>query len=333
MRLTTKQWIQVILSLAIAIWIFWFLYKDISFRSLQNALRETSLFWMLASVLISLFGFYLRAWRWKILIKASEKNELKTGITFVGLMIGYLANLLVPRAGEVVRCGAVSKMNDNQVGTLVGTVVVERTIDLLFMLLTVFLGFLLEREMFLSLISDLVSTESLLNKLLGMLPVVKGVGLITVIFLYLLFQKYRESNLIKKVRHFIRDLVSGIFSLRKVENQWGFWGSSVVIWVTYYITMIFVAWAIPSTASLSLGAVLMVMVMGSIGMVAPVQGGIGTFHALVAFILMAYGLSNEEGKIFAVIIHSVQVLTVVVLGMACLGYFFKITSDKASKTL
>lgn len=333
MRLTTKQWIQVMLSLAIAIWIFWFLYKDISFRSLQNALRETSLFWMLASVLISLFGFYLRAWRWKILIKASEKSELKTGVTFVGLMIGYLANLLVPRAGEVVRCGAVAKMNDNQVGTLVGTVVVERTIDLLFLLLTVFLGFLLEREMFLSLISDLVSTETLLNKLLGILPVVIGGSLIAVIFLYLLFQKYRESSLIKKVRHFIRDLVSGIFSLRKVENQWGFWGSSVVIWVTYYITMIFVAWAIPSTASLSLGAILMVMVMGSIGMVAPVQGGIGTFHALVAFILMAYGLSNEEGKIFAVIIHSVQVLTVVVLGMACLGYFFKITSDKASKTL
>ncbi|MBW3467727.1 lysylphosphatidylglycerol synthase transmembrane domain-containing protein [Arthrospiribacter ruber] len=333
MRLTTKQWIQVILSMAIAIWIFWFLYKDISFRSLQNALRETSLFWMLASVIISLLGFYLRAWRWKILIIASEKSELKTSVTFAGLMIGYLANLLVPRAGEVVRCGAVSKMNDNQVGTLVGTVVVERTIDLLFMLLTVFLGFLLEREMFLSLISDLVSTESLLNKLLGMLPVVIGGGLITVIFLYLLFQKYRESNLIKKVRHFIRDLVSGIFSLRKVENQWGFWGSSVAIWVIYYITMIFVAWAIPSTASLSLGAILMVMVMGSIGMLAPVQGGIGTFHALVAFILMAYGLSNEEGKIFAVIIHSVQVLTVVVLGMACLGYFFKITSDKTSKSL
>nr|WP_246611521.1 lysylphosphatidylglycerol synthase transmembrane domain-containing protein [Arthrospiribacter ruber] len=319
--------------MAIAIWIFWFLYKDISFRSLQNALRETSLFWMLASVIISLLGFYLRAWRWKILIIASEKSELKTSVTFAGLMIGYLANLLVPRAGEVVRCGAVSKMNDNQVGTLVGTVVVERTIDLLFMLLTVFLGFLLEREMFLSLISDLVSTESLLNKLLGMLPVVIGGGLITVIFLYLLFQKYRESNLIKKVRHFIRDLVSGIFSLRKVENQWGFWGSSVAIWVIYYITMIFVAWAIPSTASLSLGAILMVMVMGSIGMLAPVQGGIGTFHALVAFILMAYGLSNEEGKIFAVIIHSVQVLTVVVLGMACLGYFFKITSDKTSKSL
>ena len=76
----------------------------------------------------------------------------------------------------------------------------------------------------------------------------------------------------------------------------------------------------------------MVKVMGSIGMVAPVQGGIGTFHALVAFILMAYGLTAEEGKIFAVIIHGSQVLTILIVGIVALGIFFKITSQKASKS-
>ncbi|MDX5478579.1 MAG: flippase-like domain-containing protein, partial [Cyclobacteriaceae bacterium] len=115
-------------------------------------------------------------------------------------------------------------------------------------------------------------------------------------------------------------------------NQFGFWGSSAMIWFSYYLMMLLVAWAIPSTASLSLSSVLMVMVMGSIGMVAPVQGGIGTFHALVAFILMAYGLTAEEGKIFAVIIHGSQVLTILIVGIVALGIFFKITSQKASKS-
>lgn len=332
MRLTKKQWVQVLLSLAIAIWIFWFLYKDIKFQSLVDALRETSFLWIAASILVSFLGFYLRAWRWKLLIEASEKTTIRTKRSFIALMIGYLVNLLVPRAGEVARCGVVSKMEGHQMGTLIGTVILERTIDLLFMVITIFLAFLLENKLFVNLISDLVSIEGLLEKVYEAFPLVIGGGIIAVIFIYLIFQKYRDSGLIKKVRHFMKDLIFGLMSLKKVKNQIGFWSSSSAIWITYYITMLFVAWAIPSTASLSFGSVLMVMVMGSIGMVAPVQGGIGTFHALVAFILMAYGLSNEEGKIFAVIIHSSQVLTIVVTGLVCMIFFFKITSDKASKS-
>mgnify|MGYP006196890455 CR=1 FL=1 len=73
--------------------------------------------------------------------------------------------------------------------------------------------------------------------------------------------------------------------------------------------------AIPATASLSPSAVLMVMVMGSIGMVAPVQGGIGTFHALVAYILIQFGVSETDGKIFAAIIHGTQVILVMLVGL------------------
>jgi uncharacterized membrane protein YbhN (UPF0104 family) len=121
-------------------------------------------------------------------------------------------------------------------------------------------------------------------------------------------------------------------SLGKVKNQIGFWLSSITIWITYYFTMFFVALAIPYTAGLSPSSILMVMVMGSIGMVAPVQGGIGTFHALVAFILMAYGLTDEEGKIFAVIIHGSQVLTVIGLGLLSLGMILKYTAMKEPKS-
>lgn len=333
MRLSKKQWIQVLVSLAIAIWIFWFLYKDISFQSLVDALRETSFFWIAASIVVSLFGFYLRAWRWKLLIEASEDTSIDTGKSFVALMIGYLTNLLVPRAGEVARCGVVSKMEGNQMGTLIGTVILERTIDLLFMVFTIILAFILENSLFVNLFTDLVSVRGLYEKMLNILPIVIGGGLIAVIFLYLLFQKYKDAGIVKKARHFIRDLVFGLMSLKKVHNQLGFWSSSTAIWVTYYFALLFVAWAIPSTVSLSLSSLLMVMVMGSIGMVAPVQGGIGTFHALVAFILMAYGLSNEEGKIFAVIIHTSQVLTIIVTGLICIVFFFKITSEKTSKSL
>jgi uncharacterized protein (TIRG00374 family) len=331
-RLNFKQWIQVLLSLGVAIWIFWFLYKDISFESLKLALRETSFPLIGLSILVSLLGYWIRAWRWKLLIEAGNNIHVSTWRSFVALMIGYLTNLLVPRAGEVARCAVLAKTEEQQMGKLLGTVILERTIDLLFMLLTIGLAFLLESSLFLNLLKDLIALDDLGQRLRNSLPLVIGGTVITAIFIYFVSQKYRASGLFKKIRQFLRDLVRGFISLQKVKNQKGFWASSLAIWIIYYLMMLFVAWAIPTTASLSLSAVLLVMVMGSIGMVVPVQGGIGTFHALVAFILMAFGLSDEQGKIFAVIIHTSQVLTIVAMGLVTVVFFFKITAQKASKS-
>ncbi|RPA69785.1 UPF0104 family protein [Cyclobacteriaceae bacterium YHN15] len=332
MRLNNKQWIQVLLSFMVAIWIFWFLYKDIKIQSLLDVLEETSFIWIIASILVSLIGYWIRAWRWKILIEAGEKIQVKTWRSFIALMIGNLTNLLVPRAGEVGRCIVLSKTEDQQMGKLLGTVILERTIDMLFLVITMFLAFILEGGVFVRLFRDLVSLDSLAESLFYFLPLVIGGSVVAAIFFYFVFQKYRDSGFLKKIKHFLRDMVNGFISVKKVKGQFAFWLSSASIWIIYFLMMLFVAWAIPSTASLSLSAVLMVMVMGSIGMVAPVQGGIGTFHALVAFILMTYGLSNEEGKIFAVIVHGSQVLTVIAAGLGSIGIFFKITGQKTSKS-
>lgn len=332
MRLSIKQWIQVTLSLGVAIWIFWFLYKDISFAELASVIEETSMTWLVASILIAIWGFWLRAWRWKLLIDAGEIHRTSTWRAFWALQIGYLTNLIVPRAGEVARCGVLKKTEGIDMGKLFGTVILERTIDLLFMASTIFLAFFFERELFVNLFSELVSLDNLFEKINNALPIFIGGLIITIIFFYFLFRKYRDNSFIKKLRHFIRDLIKGVVSVRKVKNQLGFWASSIAIWVTYYLTMFSVAKAIPATASLSPSAVLMVMVMGSIGMVAPVQGGIGTFHALVAFILIRYGLSEEQGKIFAAIIHGSQVLTIIALGLLALGIFFKISAKQEPKS-
>jgi uncharacterized membrane protein YbhN (UPF0104 family) len=331
-KLSLKQWVQVVLSLIVAIWIFWFLYKDISFESLSKSVSETSFLLIGLSILVSIFGFWMRAWRWTLLIDADSSNQTLTSRAFWALMIGYLTNMLVPRAGELARCGVLAKTDGLQTGKLLGTVILERTVDLLFLVFTIFLAFIIERNLFLQLFSELVSLSTLVEKLTQYIPLLFGGFLVLAIFLYFAFQKYKDSNLLLKLRHFIRDLINGVSSIKRVKNQFGFWGSSFSIWMIYYITLVIVAWAIPSTANLSLSSLLMVMVMGSIGMVAPVQGGIGTFHALVAFILIAYGLSESDGKIFAVIVHSSQVLTIVVFGLVSLGIFLKITAIKEPKS-
>ncbi|KEO72099.1 lysylphosphatidylglycerol synthase transmembrane domain-containing protein [Anditalea andensis] len=328
MKLSFKQALQVIASFLVAIFIFWYLYKDIKMDSLLNALQEASSFYIGLSVALSIIGYWLRAWRWKLLIKVGEDKMPSVARVFWALMGGYLANLLVPRAGEVARCGYLTKTDQLPMGKLVGTVILERTVDLISMILVIIFTFFVQRTIFTELLDLLVSQETLEESLIGALPIALGMVIIIGLVLYVVFSKYRESSLIKKIRHFLRDLMTGLKSIKKVDTQTGFWGATLGIWVIYFFMMYFVAIAVPSTATLSASAVLMVMVMGSIGMVAPVQGGIGTFHALVAFILMTYGLTEEDGKIFAVIVHTSQLLTIMGLGVISVVILAKLTSTK-----
>ncbi|MCH7407879.1 flippase-like domain-containing protein [Belliella sp. DSM 111904] len=332
MKITLKQGIQVVVSLIVAVGIFWFLYKDISFEELSEAVAELSWYWLAASILVALVGFWLRAWRWKLLIDASAETKVKTSRTFWALMIGYLANLIVPRAGEVARCGVLKRTDGLDMGKLVGTVIVERSIDLLMMLICIFLAFVIERNLFISIFEELVATDDISDSLMSILPIVIGAIFVIALVIFFVFKKYKENRLVKKVRNFGKDLYKGMLSIKDVENQFGFWMSSIGVWLSYYFTMYAVALGIPSTASLTANAILMVMVMGSIGMTAPVQGGIGTFHALVAFILIKYDLSEDQGKIFAAIIHGSQVLTIIAVGLLALGIFFRISTNKKPKT-
>ncbi len=325
MRLSTKQWIQVVISLIVAIWIFWFLYKDVKMESLLEALQQASLFWIFMSVFVSVLGYGLRAWRWKLLIEGDVGQKVKSSHSFWALMVGYLVNLLVPRAGEVARCGVLKRTDKLQVSKLLGTVILERMIDLLFLVGVMVLAFVVEHEVFVQLAGDLVNLETLTISIKSYLPLLLAGIILIGIIIYWIRRRYRDHGLVQKFQHFMREFFQGMRSLRQVKHPTGFWVASFSIWVIYFLMMYFVAIAIPSTANLSPSAVLMVMVMGSIGMIAPVQGGIGTFHALVAFILMTYGLTEEEGKIIAVIIHSSQVLTVLLLGALSLLMVAKIT--------
>lgn len=310
-----KKVIQVAISLAIAIWIFWFLYKDIELTSLMAQVRSSNWFWIFSSLAISFFGFWVRGWRWALLIQADEGKPVTANRAYHALMVGYLTNMLVPRAGEVARCGVLSRTNGISVGHLFGTVILERSIDLLFLLGTILLAFLLENNLFLGLAGELVDLESLGQKLISNLPILLGGLTVIFLFFYLLFKRFRNHGIVNKLQTFGRQLLTGVKSISTLKNPKGFWASSILIWIIYFLTMYLVSLGIQSTANLTPGEVLLVMVMGSIGMVAPVQGGIGTFHALVAYILIQFGVSDSDGKIFAAIIHGTQTIMVVLVGL------------------
>ena len=326
-----KQFIQVVISLGIAIWIFWFLYKDIALDSLIDQVRSSNWYWIVFSIVISILGYFVRSWRWTLLIDTEEGKKVTLTRAYHALMVGYLANMLIPRAGEVARCGVLTRTNGISIGYLIGTVIVERSVDLICLVCTIILAFLVEKDLFLDLASQLVDVNSLGQKVLSNLPIVIGIFIILGLAVFYIFKRFRDHGLINKLQHFFREILSGLKQIGTLANPAGFWISSILLWVIYFLTMYTIAFGIPSTANLSSGEVLLVMVMGSIGMVAPVQGGIGTFHALVAFILIQLGISEVDGKIFAAIIHGTQVILVLVAGLVSWLIMMKLPSHSEPK--
>ncbi|OYX14238.1 MAG: hypothetical protein B7Z16_14700 [Algoriphagus sp. 32-45-6] len=327
-----KSLIQVAISLGVAIWIFWLLYRDIEFSSLWYQVKSSNWIWISASLAIAWLGFWIRGWRWSLLIQDHQGIAVSPNRAYHAAMVGYLANMLVPRAGEIARCGVLSRTNGTSVGHLIGTVILERSIDLFFLIGTICLAFILENQLFLSLVDNLIDLTVLIQKVAGNWHLFLGGIFVFVLFIYFLFQKFRHHGLIAKAQAFFRQLLGGIRTIQTLKNPWGFWVSSFVIWFFYYLTMLTVAMGIASTANLTLSEVLLVMVMGSIGMVAPVQGGIGTFHALVAYILIQFGVIESDAKIFAAIIHGTQVLLVLITGFASWILMMKIPVWKKPET-
>ena len=327
-----KQWIQVVISLGIAVWIFWFLYRDIAVESLIQQIQSSNWFWIGASIFISFFGYFLRGWRWTLLIKAEEGQQVSPMRAYHATMVGYLVNLMIPRAGEVAKCGVLTRTNGISIGRLLGTVILERSVDLLCLIGTILLAFVIENKLFLELAGQLVNLESLLMSLRSNLPIALGGLVVVILIIRFVFKRYSDHGLINKIQHFFREIGGGLKSIGNLGNPLGFWGSSIILWVIYFLTMYTVSLGIESTANLSSGEVLLVMVMGSIGMVAPVQGGIGTFHALVAFILIQFGISEVDGKIFAAIIHGTQLLLVLILGIISWLIMMKLPTWKQPET-
>ena len=324
-----KQLLQVALSLGVALWIFWFLYRDIELAQLQEQLASSNWFWILLSLLIAWLGFWIRGWRWALLVRSeADQTPVSANRAYHALMVGYLVNLLIPRAGEVARCSVLTRNNGIPLGRAIGTVLVERSVDLLFMAGTILIAFLFENQLFISLAGQLVNFSALSSSLLDKLPLLLGVAAVLLLFVYLLSRKYRNHGFVNKLQLFFRQLLSGVRAIGHLKNPMGFWISSMIIWIIYFLTLYTVSQGIDAAANLSGSQVLLVMVMGTIGMIAPVQGGIGTFHALVAYILVVFGVPEADGKIFAAIIHGTQMLLILGLGLISWILMLKIPSWK-----
>lgn len=310
--------LKYFLSLAVAGLLFWYVYGDLSFEEMFNRFREVNYYWVLLSIVISLFSHLFRAYRWNILLYPLG-YRLKSWRTILAVLVGYFANLLVPRMGEFSRCTILKKTDNVELSTSLGSVVAERAFDMIILLTVTLLSLFIEYDKLMSVLSDVFSSKiTTLDNNLGTLTAIGLIGILIIIFAIFWVrnnsEKLRRNALFIKIRSFIRSMLDGIFSVRKIENRVGFWASTLLLWVAYFLMAYVIFFAFEPTSGLGIKAGIMVLIMGGMGMAAPVQGGVGTYHLLVSGILIFYGIKDEDGKFFAFLIHTSQFLTLLVFG-------------------
>lgn len=319
-----KEALKYLFTLALAVFLLWYVYKDLDFEeAILHRLTDVRYSWILLSLSMGLVAHVFRAYRWNILLEPMG-YRLNTWRTFLAVMSGYLANLFVPRMGEVTRCAILKKTDNVAMSSSLGSVVAERAFDFIILVSLIIAGFILEFDKLASFAADqwgdkLNNAQDITNIVVLIVLIVVLLGLAAFVSYRIMLVRLRRNTFVLKARKFIREMVEGFLSIAKIRNRAGFWISTFFIWLLYYLMAYVVFFSIPETTGLSLLAGLSVLIMGGLGMSAPVQGGFGAYHIFVSSVLGLYNVAPEDGKFFAFILHTSQFLTVIAVGTICLA--------------
>lgn len=323
------QIFKYLLFLAIGILLLFMAFSKTDIPSMLRDIKNADFRWILASASFSIIAYICRAWRWNMLIKPlGYKPKLKNSL--FSLMFGYLANLGIPRIGEISRCEALAQAENIPFNKLLGTVITERIIDVLCLLILLIATALVQL--------DLLGTFILNNLVIPFKNQLYASGnfKIYLFFALILFTGilYFTSKAFSKnsvVMAKFKELLSGVFlgirSIGIIKNKLLFTILTILIWGMYFLMTYVCFFSIPGTSHLGLGAGLFAVTIGGIGMSAPIPGGFG-FHYLVSLGLSLFGINQNTGVTFASIVYGSQTLLVLLTGSLSMFLLFLLNKKK-----
>lgn len=306
--------------LLVGIVLLWLAFRNIDFRSLSDGLKEARYSWLLLSLFFGLMAYLIRSRRWILLIHALGFNPSFRN-TYHSLMTGYLANIALPRLGELTRCVALGKKEKIPVDQLFGTVIIERTIDLisilLIMVVMIFfsgdqIGSFLNENVFVPLHEKIQSTFGFTWIIWVLLIFLSGLSLFLI---YLFRHSLRKVRFFAKLLDLAIGVINGLKTIVKMEHKAEFLLYTVLLWLSYALMTWVVVFAIDSTSHLTFADGIFLLVIGSLAMSAPVQSGLGVFHFIISRgLFFIDGIKLEDGLVYAILTHESQLIYVLIVG-------------------
>jgi glycosyltransferase 2 family protein len=309
-----KKILQLVVSLAFAALLFWLVYRKMDITQLKGVLAEGLNYqWIVLFVILGIVSNVARGLRWhQLLILVCPSVRRST--TILAVFVSYAANILFPRAGEVARCGILVKKDQASFSRSFGTVITERLFDAVLLFFIALAAIILQLGFFRQFFEEHPeSVTKWIHLLTSVWLWVSIVGLVGLFFL--LKNQLRKSRFYDSIKAFLQRLGEGMVTIRSVKQPVLFLFYSILIWVCYigmfYIGIYFFHFKI----ALGFLPLLSAFIMGSLGVIAPVQGGIGAYHFMVIYTLTFFGLSSTEAGVFALVIHGLQTIVSLLTGL------------------
>lgn len=326
MKEAINKTIKYLLSAAFAALLLWFSFRGVEWKDFVEGLKECRWEYILLSMAAGSFAFWLRALRWRKLLLPID-SSISRLTAFNGVNIGNISNFIFPRIGELVRCGVITRRSQPEDPShpehkkasyekVLGTVVLERSWELLVMLLLLLVvvaggfnrygGFFMEQIW-----TPMASRLDFSIWWLVAIAVLIFAGAI-----YALWH-FRQTNVFcSKVWGVFAGIYQGFASCMKMEKKWMFFAYTAFIWLTYWLMAASTMWAAPFMDGLGLIDALFLSLVGGLGFAVPVPGGIGAFHFIISLALSAiYGVPVELGIIYATLSHTSQAITQILFGI------------------
>lgn len=328
-KIANNIW-KVALSLILGGAILYWMYRGLDFKQVEDVLlHKMSWTWMLLSFPFGISAQVFRGWRWKQSLEPLGEKA-RSSISVYSIFLSYALSLVIPRAGEFARCGVLKKWDAVSFPKALGTVVTERAIDSLLVLLITALVFVMQIPVFLNFFEKTgTSMDSLLCQFTATGYIVTAIcGIAVLILAHYLLKRLAIYN---KVKATLGGLWQGIISLKGVRNVPLYIALTLGIWLSYFFHYYLTFQCFEATSHLNLMCGLVTFIVGSIAVIVPTPNGAGPWHFAVKTMLILYGIQANDALFFVLIVHSVQTLLVVLLGIyawIALAFTGKVKSEE-----
>ena len=327
--------LQYVVFLGLGIFLVWWSIGKISakdWNEIKSALENADYLLIIPVILILLLSHLSRAIRWKILM---EPLGFRPSVlnTYLSVLIGYLANLAIPRLGEVLKCTFLSKYEKVPADKLVGTIVAERAFDLICLVIVLAITVFSQLDIigtFASQTLRAIVTDKAGNFNYTKLALTIGIPILLILIIRFFLHRFAHISIIKRIKVILKGIWQGLTSVRYVQHKGLFFFHTALIWICYLMSIRIGFMALEQTRMYGMKTSFSVLTMGSVGMIAT-QGGIGAYPLLVQETMMLYGLTENIAKAFGWLLWLVQFFMVLVFGFLSLSLLPVINKNKYEK--
>ena len=309
-----KKLLQVVFPLLLGVFILVYVYQDFNFQRVGEVLwGGMDYIWILLSLFFGVLANLFRGWRWRLALEPLDEYP-KASHCVYAIFISYASNLVIPRVGEVTRCGVLSKYDKVSFSKSLGTVVSERMVDTLCVALITGVVLLLQLPIFVTFFSETGTNVEYYTEILtsGHFHLIILCVLAAIILVFFLI---RNIALFAKLKGILQNVWLGVWALKDIRQKPLYVIYTIAIWVSYFLEFYLAFFAFDFSSHLDVSAGLVMFVVGTLAVIVPTPNGAGPWHFAIMTMLMLYGVGKEDAGIFALLVHGIQTFLLILLGI------------------